>query len=240
MINWPEEEELIWTITYNFFPEKILIRIKSISPSTIDLIIIGLYDIWQYFYLINFLEALWQQMQNCTYDCFDYYIKTFVIIQSSRIGKSRVADTFDKSYLVINYIFCKNDDYLFDDTEILHFILSEPLDKVKKCVNKLPQKKTMILGNSLVKTRKMTVIQNYSITMGLLYINYEIRGLYILRAFVAFTNLMCLIVNQQVEIQDSTLSLKKLVSLRYQIMTPLNLKKESNRDIAINKRNQQI
>lgn len=75
-------------------------------------------------------------MQDCIHDCSDYYTKTFIFVQSSGIGKLRLADAFDKSYLMINFIFYKNDGYPLDDTEILQFILSEPLDKFKESVNK--------------------------------------------------------------------------------------------------------
>lgn len=58
MINWPEEEELIWTATYNFFSQKILINIKSTSLSIANSVIVDLYNVWHYPYLIDFLEAL--------------------------------------------------------------------------------------------------------------------------------------------------------------------------------------
>lgn len=54
------------------------------------------------------------------------------------MGKSRLADTFGKSYLMINFILCKNDDHLFGDIEILQFILLEPPNEVKESINKLP------------------------------------------------------------------------------------------------------
>lgn len=92
------------------------------------------------------------------------------------------------------------------------------------------------MGNSLIKPRKTTAIWNYDIAMGLLYTSFEIRELCALLAFVASVNLMYLIVNQWVKIPDPTSSLKKLVSLRHQIMAPLNLKETLNGDSAINKR----
>lgn len=76
-------------------------------------------------------------MQDYIHDYFDYYAKTFVFIQSSRMSKSRLIDVFSKNCLIINFILCKNDDYLPGDTKILQFMLSESLDKVRGSVNKL-------------------------------------------------------------------------------------------------------
>ncbi len=240
MINRPEEEELIWTATYNLFPQKILTRTKSTSPPTADSVIVGLYDAWHCDYLIDSLEALRQQMRDCTHDCSDYYAKTFVFVQSSGMGKSRLADAFGESCLMINFILREDDGYPPGDTEILQFMLSEPPDEVKESVNKSPQKKTAALGNSLVKARRATAIWNHSVAMGLLYASFEIRELCALLALVASANLMCLIVNQWVETQDPTSSLKKLASLRHQIMAPLNPKEASNGDLAVNRRDQRI
>lgn len=101
-------------------------------------------------------------------------------------------------------------------------------------------KKTAALGNFFVKTRRVITIWNYNVTMRLLYANFEICKLCMLFALVVFAYLMCLIINQWVKIQDLMLSLKKLVSFKYQIIVLLNLKKVSNRDLTINKRNQRI
>lgn len=54
------------------------------------------------------------------------------------MDKSRLADAFGKSCLMINFMFCKDDGYSPIDTKILQFMLSEPPDKVKDFVNKLP------------------------------------------------------------------------------------------------------
>lgn len=73
--------------------------------------------------------------------------------------------------------------------------------------------------------------------MRLLYASFEICELCVLLTFVASANLMCLIINQWIKTQDLTSSLKKFVSLRYQIMQLLNPKKTSNKDLAVNRRN---
>lgn len=58
---------------------------------------------------------------------------------------------------MINFILYKDDSYPFGNSEILQFMLSKPADKVKKFINKLPQK-IVALGNSLLKTKRMTII----------------------------------------------------------------------------------
>lgn len=83
-------------------------------------------------------------MQDCIYDCSDYYIKTFDFIQNSGMGKSKLADAFDKSYFIINFIFYENDGYLSSDTKILQFIFLESPDEVKEFANKSSQKKLQL------------------------------------------------------------------------------------------------
>lgn len=80
-------------------------------------------------------------MQDCTNNCLDYYAKIFVFVQSSKMGKLRLADVFSEICLIINFVLYKDDGYPFDNTKILQFMLSEPPNKVKKSINKLPQKK---------------------------------------------------------------------------------------------------
>ena len=131
------------------------------------------------------------------------------------MGKLRLADIFGKSCLMINFIFCKNDGYSSDDIEILQFMLLELLNKVKKSINKLPQKKNAVLGNSLVIAKKTTIIWNNNIAMRLFYASFEIYKFCALLTFVISANLIWLIFNQWVEIQDPMLSLKKLIFLKH-------------------------
>lgn len=44
VINWSEEVELIWTVIYNFFPQKMMTRINSTSLSIVESVIVGLYN----------------------------------------------------------------------------------------------------------------------------------------------------------------------------------------------------
>lgn len=73
------------------------------------------------------------------------------------MGKSRLINAFGKSYLMNNFILCKNNSYPLNDIKILQFIFSEPLNEVKESVNKLTQK-IATLDNSLIKARRVTVI----------------------------------------------------------------------------------
>lgn len=73
------------------------------------------------------------------------------------MSKSKLIDVFSKSYLMINYIFCKDNGYPFGDTNILQFILSELPAKVKEIIDNL-LKKIAAVGSFLVKKRRVTAI----------------------------------------------------------------------------------
>lgn len=76
--------------------------------------------------------------------------------------------------------------------------------------------------------------------MGLLYSSFEILELCALLALVASPNLMCLIVNEWVERQDSKLSLENVASIRHQMMAPLDPNEALTGDLIDNRRNQRI
>lgn len=97
---------------------------------------------------------------------------------------------------MINFILHEDNSYFFDNIKILQFILLRPLNKVKESVNKLLQEKTIALDNFFIKTRKATIIQNYSIAIGLLYANFEIYEFGVLLFLIICANLICLIINQ--------------------------------------------
>lgn len=179
-------------------------------------------------------------MRDCPNDSTDYYANTLVFVQSSGMGKSRLADAFSESCLMINYILCKDDGYPPSDSEILQFMISEPPDEVTQTVNKSPSKQFAAMGGSFVHTRRANVIWNHSVAIGLIFSSFEICGFCVLHAPVVSSNLMCLIVNEWVERQHSSLSLKKLAYLRHQIMAPLDPNEESTGDPADNRRDQRI
>lgn len=49
----------------------------------------------------------------------DYYVKILIFFQSSKISKLRFVNIFGKNYLMINYIFYKDNGYLFDNRKIV-------------------------------------------------------------------------------------------------------------------------
>lgn len=117
-------------------------------------------------------------MQDCINNCLNYYAKTFILIQNSKMGKSRFINIFSKSYFIINYIFCKNNSYFFGNINILQFILLKFIVKVKKTIDKL-QKKIVIINSYFIKNKKVTAIQNHNIIIGLFYFSFKIYKLYI-------------------------------------------------------------
>lgn len=154
VINRPEDEESIWTANYNIFTPKTVSKPKITSQSNANSNIVCLYDAWHSPYLMDSLIALQKQMQDCITDCPDYYVKTFVFVQSSGMGKSRLADAFGKNCLMINFILCKDDGYPPGDSKILQFMLSEPPDEVIKLDNKLPSQPNAAVSAPLVKFRR--------------------------------------------------------------------------------------
>lgn len=154
VINRPKDEESIWTANYNIFTPKTVSRPKITSPSNADSDIVCLYDAWHSPYLMDSLIALQKHMQDYITDCPDYYIKTFVFVQSSGMGKSRLTDAFGKNCLMINFILCKDDGYPPGDNEILQFMLLEPSDEVTKLDNKLPPQPNAAMGAPLVEFRR--------------------------------------------------------------------------------------
>lgn len=179
-------------------------------------------------------------MRDCPNNGTDYYAKTLVFVQSSAMGKSKLMNAFGESCLMINYIFRKDNGYPLGNSKILQFMILEPPDEVTQTVNKLPSKQFVAIGDSFVHTRRAIVIWNHSITIGLIFSSFEIRGFCVLHAPVVSSNLICLIVNEWVEKQHSSLSLKKLAYLKHQIMAPLDPNKKSTGGPADNKRDQWI
>ena len=82
-------------------------------------------------------------MKNCISKALPpYYTKTLVFVQSSGMDKSRLADTFDTTYPIINFILCNDsvgypptDDQIqtfmrqLMSSDLLNKILSSPLRK---------------------------------------------------------------------------------------------------------------
>ncbi|KAI9780336.1 MAG: hypothetical protein M1839_006759 [Geoglossum umbratile] len=122
------DDQLIWSAIYD------LVNDPKAPPtgnhSCPDPFLLDLHRDWHQAYLRDSLDALQLQMVECLEDKSDYYSKTMVFIQSSGMGKSRLADTFGKFCLMINFILHEQGDgYPLPDSEILRFICQPPTEE---------------------------------------------------------------------------------------------------------------
>src|SRR5213082_582390 len=94
-----------------------------------------------------------------------FYARTLVFVQSSGMGKSRLADAFGQNCPMINFVL-RNDDkgYPPSDVEILQFMLCPPPVYLSGMLHESPE--------------KTTILWNHSIAVGLLQASFEICKLH--------------------------------------------------------------
>jgi hypothetical protein len=177
VIEQQDDEESVWSAVYELFVPATPPRSKSISPTMIgDRFVGDLYDAWHWPYFKDPLIALRQQMQHCIDDKSAYYAKTLVFVQSSGMGKSRLADTFGESCPMINFILRENEGYPPGDGEILDFMCEKPPKVLLDAVSKSPSKpKSENEDRSAFDKRRTVAIWNHSVAVGLLKASFEAR-----------------------------------------------------------------
>jgi hypothetical protein len=175
VIEQPDDEESMWSAVYELFIPVTPPRSKSISPTMIgDRFVGDLYDAWRWPYFKDPLIALRQQMQHCIDDKSAYYAKTLVFVQSSGMGKSRLADAFGESCPMINFILRENEGYPPGDSEILDFMCEKPPKRLSDTVSKSPSKpKSGGEDRSAFDKRRTVAIWNHSVAVGLLKASFE-------------------------------------------------------------------
>ncbi|KAI9771990.1 MAG: hypothetical protein M1840_001278 [Geoglossum simile] len=192
VIEQPDDEELMWNTVYELFIPATPPRSKSISPTMIG-------D---------------RFMQHCIDDKLAYYAKILVFVQSSGMGKLRLADAFGESCPTINFILRENKGYPPGDGEILDFMCEKPSRRLSDTVFKSPSKpKSRNEDHSAFDKRRTVAIWNHSVAVGLLKASFEVF-------------------NTWAENQDSTkMTLKDLAAIRHEEMAPLNPKEKISEDL---------
>jgi hypothetical protein len=112
-------------------------------------------------------------MVKCLEDKSPYYAKTLVFIQSSGMGKSRLADTFGGFCPMINFVLREpGDGYPPPDSEILAFMRKPPSKKDYELIFNSPSKDSHATPHEFAEKR-VAVVWNHSIAVGLLQASLE-------------------------------------------------------------------
>ena len=162
-----EPDERIWSAAFDLLSHPTSQNTKSQNTQT-DLFDVDLFRHWQGKYFPDSLDGLKQQMQHCVSNQSPYYAKTMVFVQSSGVGKSRLADTFGESCPMISFTLREeNSGYPPPDTDILSLMRqSIPLECFTAIQNS-PSKDASKDPEEYTKRRK-AIIWNHSLAMGLL------------------------------------------------------------------------
>jgi hypothetical protein len=122
-----------------------------------------------------------------------YYARTLVFVQSSGMGKSRLADAFGKQCPMINFVLRgdKTHGYPPPDSEVVSFMCKEPSENDKETITKSPKKLKIYSlrsspadaeeGTESSETKKtelflesmVATVWNHSIAVGLLQASFE-------------------------------------------------------------------
>jgi hypothetical protein len=103
----------------------------------------------------------------------DYYAKTMVFVQSSGMGKSRLADAFGQSCPMINFVLREEGTSGFPpaDPEILSFILSNLSQIDQSSLSESLMNGVVITKDS--RAARAEAVWNHSIAVGLLQASFE-------------------------------------------------------------------
>ncbi|KAI9763888.1 MAG: hypothetical protein M1839_006121 [Geoglossum umbratile] len=194
-------DQLIWSAVYE------LVSNQKTPPtgngSLPDRSLRDLHHDWHRAYLPDSLDALQLQMEECLKDKSEYYAKTIVFVQSSGMGKSRLADMFGRFCPMINFILReKGDGYPPPDSKIIEFMRESPRGDASR----------VIIGSPVTsrhetpgKFREMRVaaVWNHSLAVGLLQASLET-------------------LNAWVKSQDHAKTTQELARARQELMAPLD------------------
>ncbi|KAH0555668.1 hypothetical protein GP486_006388, partial [Trichoglossum hirsutum] len=123
-------------------PPTTLLRKKSLSPTSRDLFLYDLYNDWNRNFVEDALLGLQQQMQDCINDTSEYYAKTLVFVQSSGMGKSRLADSFGQICPMISFVLReRGDGYPPPDHQVRDFLCHMVPTEIRNIATESPLKK---------------------------------------------------------------------------------------------------
>ncbi|KAH0558650.1 hypothetical protein GP486_004697 [Trichoglossum hirsutum] len=217
----PVDEESLWSAVYGAVHEVSSFlttptRKKSYFLTPRDDFPLHLQNDWNREFFDDALIGLQEQMRDCLKDKTPYYAKTLVFVQSSGMGKSRLADTFGRTCPMINFVLRDTEDgYPPGDEEIVSFARKELDDHDYKTIFDSPLKKKSLLGERGQAVRefsakRVAIIWSHCIAVGLLRAS--------LRKF-----------NTWIEMQDTTDELQDIAARRHELMAPTNGERSSVR-----------
>jgi hypothetical protein len=129
---------------------------------------------WTSPYLPDSLDILQDLVRDKEALSEDYYAKTMVFVQSSGMGKSRLADTFGQSCPMINFVLREEGTSGFPpaDPKILSFICTNLSQIDHTSLRESPMKGVDIAKNT--RAARAEAVWNHSIAVGLLQASFEI------------------------------------------------------------------
>jgi hypothetical protein len=136
-----------------------------------------LHENWTSSYLPESLEAL-QGMTQGNINMDSFYAKTKIFVQSSGMGKSRLADAFGKECPMVNFVLREERTlgYPPADSEVLSFMRKRPSVQDQKKITDTPAKNffSQQTEDKMFPERMATTVWDHSIAVGLLQASFEI------------------------------------------------------------------
>ncbi|KAI9776146.1 MAG: hypothetical protein M1839_000562 [Geoglossum umbratile] len=171
----PVNEESLWSAVYDLFRPVPPPRSNTISPSSHTPFLRDLHSDWNGEFFEDPLIGLRQQMKDCISGPLPYYAKTLVFVQSSGMGKSRLADNFGTTCPMINFILRKGSvGYPPTDSEIQQFMCQEMPEDLLNTVRSSPPKE-----HSTYPPSKAAIIWNHSVMFGILKASFKIFNVWV-------------------------------------------------------------
>ena len=172
----PGDNELIWVAVYDLVSRPIASEPQIIYGSPVLVGGGALGDLrgdWTRDYFPGSLEILQSLVRDCNME--GYYSKTLVFLQSSGVGKSRLADAFGETCLMVSFNLRREGTigYPPADTEILAFMQRQPSGGHSTFLRQSPQKNR----DSEYPSNREHYIWNHSIVVALLRASFEHRKL---------------------------------------------------------------
>ena len=161
----------IWTVV-----AQLLVAFENIEAKSP---IRKLHENWTSGYLPESLEVL-QHMTQGNNNMDSFYAKTKIFVQSSGMGKSRLADAFGKECPMVNFVLREERtlDYPPADSEVLSFMLKRLSVQDRKKITDTPtenlsSKRIPGTEDEIFPERMVTTVWDHSIAVGLLQASFE-------------------------------------------------------------------
>lgn len=107
-------------------------------------------------------------------DFANYYAKAIVFIQSSGMGKSRLANEFGQSYPMISFVFSGSQDATPPgDCELMEVVRSTPDDGTLRTIRDSPSSRKLAGDSQSLSLDRARIIWYHSIAVGLLQASLE-------------------------------------------------------------------